>query len=111
VRLAQRIYDIHSYLTCADKAIEFFNLVSPYEAYFILSVLLMPVAACYKDVIPSAPEAVCPFLGVRALDFDVCPVEEGLWAILALSARCGGTVTLFAGALILSACIDLGALG
>jgi hypothetical protein len=109
--LADRVNDIGELVSRVDNFLELLNEIVPIEVGMLLAILLAPIRDYYKDVISSAPEVVCPFLGIRALEADDCPVEEGLRAVFRLSVKCGGTVILVIGALVIKAFIDLGTFG
>lgn len=61
-------------------------------------------------LVPTAPESVCPFLGLQSVEFEEVSVEEALCAIFYLAATCGGFVVLFLGGLCLCVCTDMGIL-
>jgi len=116
--LLDRARRIWNFLNAIESIRDWFYNLHPYLQMFLFSVFLAPFEALYQDtlsslqdlvnhLVPSAQEPSCPFLGLRSLSYEDCPVNECLLAVLHLSASAAGAITMIVGGVCICSCLDV----
>lgn len=101
---------IDTFVKAVNNAIDFFHTLDPEQQatfMYLFSLLVAPVAFLFQDVVSTAPEPVCPFLGLQGMPFDVYPVEQGINEVVCLAASSCGVMTLTIGGLVIIFFMDL----
>jgi len=104
---ADAIYDLWKTIA---SLIHRFHSLDPAVQAMVLGLFFSPFRRVYAKIdscVSSAPDCLCPFLGIRGLLFEEYPSQQGLLDVLILSSYCAGVTLMFLGGLLICASNDI----